>query len=37
MFVERLFDFKDKSYNTPNVYTKKAYFSDNVSKSKVNF
>ena len=37
MFVERVFDFKDKSYITPNVYTKKAYFSDNVSKSKVHF
>ena len=37
MFVERVFDFKDKSDIIPNLYTKKAYFSDNVSKSKVQF
>ena len=37
IFVERVFDFKDKSYIIPNLYTKKAYFSDNVSKSKVQF
>ena len=37
MFVERVFDFKDKSYIIPNIYTNKAYFSDNVSKSKVQF
>ena len=37
MFVERVFDFKDKSYIIPNLYTKKAYFSDNISKNKVQF
>ena len=36
-FVERVFDFKDKSFIVPNLYKKKAYFSDCSSKSKVQF
>ena len=30
-FVDRVFDFKDKPFLIPNLYTKKAYWSDNVS------
>ena len=37
MFIERVFDFKDKSFIIPYMYTKKAYFSDNSSQSKVQF
>ena len=36
-FVERVFSFKEKSYIIPNLYTKKAYFSNAFSASKVMF
>ena len=32
-FVNRIFEFKDKLYIIPNLYTKKAYFSNNKGKS----
>ena len=36
-FVERVFDFKDKSFIVPNLYKKKAYFRIVVAKVKYNF
>ena len=36
-FINRVFDFKDKPFITPNIYTKKAYFSLGRSSNKISF
>ena len=36
-FVERIFEFKEKLYIIPNIFTKKAYFSNNINVNKVHF
>ena len=36
-FVEHVFDFKNKQFIIPNVFTKKAYFSNNKCKNKPSF
>jgi hypothetical protein len=36
-FVKRVFEFKEKSYIVPNLFTKKGYFTSSLSNSKVQF
>jgi hypothetical protein len=36
-FVTRIFEFKEKAFITPNLYTKKGYFGDSMTSKNISF